>query len=274
MDADEFGEPLCTFDPFVGECIQVGSFDEFKAAVEQGGSEVVFCGAFIIHKSDVEPFLISRDVDIRCLQKCSIFGLAPYLEIGGALSQIRIHNMKFQNAFDASAIVISTITSLTVTTFCETEFASNSAFRGQGGAITTAPHSGLVNIVRSTFTDNSAVRGGAIYSDGNMLNILDSRFVYNKATSTGSAIYVGDGSHIALSGTTFILNTVEMDRQGASETDDFVVTVHPSMSIRDNIALGESIDNGRNRVTMSGDCDGFWDLSAQECLLFESFSRR
>lgn len=269
------GGPLCTFSPFVGECIQVGSFDDFKAAIIQGGPEVVFCGAFILQKVDLGPFLISRDVDIRCLEKCSLFGTAPYLEIGGTMTQIRIHNMMFQNAADASAVRVSTVTSLSTTTFCETEFAANLANGGLGGAIAISPNSGLVHIVRSSFTGNSAVRGGAIYSDGKMLNIMDSRFVYNKATNTGSAIYMGDGSHVAISGTSFVMNSVEMaGMQGGSTGEtDFVITVNPSMSIREGGDSGKTIDDGGNSVIMSGNCEGFWDVSGQECLLFETGRR-
>jgi predicted outer membrane repeat protein len=264
---------MCKFTPFVGECIQVASFDDFKAAIDQGGPEVVFCGAFTLQKTDVTPFIISRNVDIRCLEQCALFGTAPYLEIGGALSQIRIHNMMFQNAISASAVWVSTFTSLSQTTFCETEFASNIASGGLGAAISIAPHSGLVNIVRSTFTGNSAVRGGAVYCDGNMLNILDSRFVYNKATSTGSAIYLGDGSHVAISGTTFILNSVETTVPSPTDSTDFVITFNPSMSIRDNNIVGEIIDNGRNRVILSGGCEGFWDVSVEVCTPFDTLRR-
>jgi predicted outer membrane repeat protein len=252
----------------------VGSYDDWRAAIEEGGDEVVFCGGFVLQKFDLEPLLIVRDVDIRCLERCTLFGMAPYLEIGGVLTRARIHNVKFQNSLNATAVVVSTMTSLSVTTFCETEFASNRALSGEsGGAIATAIHSGVVNVVSSVFTDNSATRGGAIFSEGHMLNIMNSRFVYNKASSIGSAIYVGDGTNIAISATTFILNSIEEGNEQFTEANDYAIVVHPSMSIRDNLRLGETIDNGSNQVVMSGNCDGFWFMSSQECVVFQSMQR-
>lgn len=44
-------------------------------------------------------------------------------------------------------------------------------------------------IAESTFSDNKASRGGAIFQAGGLLNITDSRLVENSATSTGGSIY-------------------------------------------------------------------------------------
>lgn len=193
------------------------------------------------------------------------------MEIGGALTEIRIHNVKFQNSANATAVLVAMGTSHSVTSFCEAEFVGNRAVSGaSGGAIAVGATMGVVNIVKSTFTANSADRGGAIYSEGTMLNIVDSRFVFNGALQSGSAIYVGDGSHIAIEATIFILNEVETINDETPAQGNYAVAVQPSMSILDGLRLGETIDNGQNRVTMGGDCNGFWKLSVQECLEFDS----
>lgn len=173
---------VCTVDQFDGECIQVDSFDDFYTAVTEGGNDIVFCGGFRVRKSAGAPLQISADTSIRCLESCTIFGEGPFVQVGGAMSKVRFSNVKFMMARSETAVLISTMTSLSETTFCDVEFEGNRIQPGRyGGAIYVDERSGVVNVVRTTFTDNSSSKGGAIYSRGFTLNIIESRFVANNA---------------------------------------------------------------------------------------------
>jgi predicted outer membrane repeat protein len=116
--------------------------------------------------------------DIRCIVPCTISGTGTHLEISGSDSQVRISNMRFTLS-DSSAVRIETSSANATTTFCQTEFWRNTAHFG--AAIFVARQSGLVNIVGSSFSNNEAVKGGAIYGGAKQLSIVDSVFVSNVA---------------------------------------------------------------------------------------------
>lgn len=100
------------------------------------------------------------------------------MEVKGLRSQVRVHNFKFMLA-ESSAVRISTSSIEATTTFCNTQFFRNTA--NFGGAIWIARQSGFVNIVGSTFVNNEAVKGGAIYGGAQMLLIFESLFLSNVA---------------------------------------------------------------------------------------------
>jgi predicted outer membrane repeat protein len=80
---------------------------------------------------------------------------------------------------DSSAVRVRTESAGATTTFCNSQFFRNTATLG--GGIWIARQSGLVNVVGSTFTNNEAVKGGAIYGGAQMLLILESLFLNNVA---------------------------------------------------------------------------------------------
>jgi hypothetical protein len=55
-----------------------------------------------------------------------------------------------------------------------------------GGALFIGSGSGVVNVVNSHFTNNQASIGGAIFHQGHMVNIVGSKFIMNKASTTVS----------------------------------------------------------------------------------------
>ncbi len=84
-----------------------------------------------------------------------------------------------------------------------------------GGAISTA---GSLNIANSTFFNNKALNGGAIYANGAgaIISISSSRFEQNAATGTtqntngfGGGIYAKNGGQVNIGGTLFYKNTAE-----------------------------------------------------------------
>ena len=72
-------------------------------------------------------------------------------------------------------------------TISDSAFSSNlaNAFGGHGGAIRS--HVGELSIISSSFSDNSADEGGAIYNTGE-LSIINSAFSHNSADISGGAI--------------------------------------------------------------------------------------
>ncbi|KAL3925727.1 MAG: hypothetical protein SGILL_000206 [Bacillariaceae sp.] len=234
----------------------------------EGGEDVVFCGGFTLQKMGAAPLRITKDVDISCLEQCTIFGVGPLIQIGGAMSKIRFSNMKFMMARLDSAVLVSTMTSLSETTFCDTEFEGNNVRMGKyGGAINVDGRSGIVNVVRNTFTDNSASRGGAIYSEGYTLNIIETRFVANSAFDIGNALFVAEDSQATITSSTFLLNRLDSTNSGGSPLEqDYAIAVEPSKStIRAPLRGKSFIDAGKNRVIMSGDCNGFYNMQDQAC---------
>lgn len=87
------------------------------------------------------------------------------------------------------------------------QFTNNTSDRGSGGAIYT---SDVANIISSVFSGNSSAFGGAVYSNGSLLNIENSIFTGNNNPSTifhsaGGAI-LSDADILTVSGSQFIGN--------------------------------------------------------------------
>lgn len=262
---------LCQFDLFTGgSCLEVQSFRSFKTAIEESSNQdVVFCGGFQIRKKSNEaPVVIQGDMDIRCLERCTLFGEGSFMIMGGSLSQIRIDNMRFMNA-NSTAIQVQTGSSLATTTFCFSEFSSNTAEPGQnGGAIAISARSGVVNVVETQFTNNQGAQGGAICHEGNLMNVISSRFTVNRAKILGNAIFIGEGSHILVRDSQFILNTAEARSDVPAASNNYAIVVEPSRSIRTSSRPGRQEDDGENSMVMSGDCSGFYVLSTSTCKEF------
>ncbi|KAG7347134.1 POMP domain polymorphic outer membrane protein [Nitzschia inconspicua] len=259
---------MCYFDLFEGECIKVESFQDFYVAITQLDGDIVFCGGFQIRKPGTAPLRITAETDIRCLETCTIFGFGPFIQVGGPTSKVRFSNMKFMMAESDTAVQVSTTTSLSQTTFCDIEFEGNNVRSGRnGGALSVDEGSGVVNVVRTTFTNNSASKGGAIYSHGFAMNVVESRFVDNKAYDVGNAIYIGEESQITINSSIFLLNTI-VGISDVANPQDVAIAVEPSKTIRSGPRRGASIDAGNNRVIMSGVCNGFFNLWDSVCLEF------
>lgn len=86
-----------------------------------------------------------------------------------------------------------------------------------GGAIYTTDtnRNSQVNIVNSTFKNNYAVYGGAVYMGAGYLNIADSEFINNLAYNYGGAIACENIVNINISKSKFIKNIALNDAGGA-----------------------------------------------------------
>lgn len=249
-------EGLCDFHEDDLPCIEVDTFTEIQEAV-RASSEVVFCGGFLIQKSTEDFLELSGAHDIRCIVTCTISGTGTHVEISGSDSQVRLSNMKFTLS-DSSAVRIETSSPNATTTFCQTEFWRNTANFGAG--IFIARHSGFVNIVGSSFTNNEAVKGGAIYGGAKQLSIADSVFISNIAIKAGSAIFTFFESDVEIRSSYFALNTV-------SSQKNFALVVHGSGESQSSLQEGLT-DAGGNAVVTSGECSGFYVQSTKACKAF------
>ena len=140
------------------------------------------------------------------IRNSQITGNVSYYELGGGLfidatnfaSTASIENSYFYNnsATQGGAIHNRGITTITGSTF-ETNRASSNSEK-QGGAIHTE-HAGRLDIINSTFNNNSAGRhGGAIYHNAtNVTNLYNVTIVGNSA-SYGGGLYANSGSNITL----------------------------------------------------------------------------
>ncbi len=246
------------------ECLDVTSFEEFKIAIESASEDVILCGGFNLLKTTEDAVDVSSSFDIRCIDQCSFYGIGPFLNIGGIASKIRLENLKFVNSREASAVLVSTNTKTSQTTFCDSEFLRNEVSENnilQGGAITVRPGSGVVNIVNNTFTANIAPNGGAIHSEGFKLNVVGSKFVANNAYDSGNAIFVGNGNYLSVHKSQFILNTEKISRVNVRRertSDTFAIVVEPQTTALTRSAplSATVVDGGDNLVSLSGKCKG------------------
>jgi len=94
---------------------------------------------------------------------------------------------------------------------------SDSYGNNYGGAVytTNTNANAQVNIVNSTFNDNYAVYGGAIYMGAGYLSIIDSEFNNNQAYNFGGAIACENIGNITVSRSKFTRNAALNDAGGA-----------------------------------------------------------
>lgn len=184
MAPTSFADGLCEVDEDDLPCVEVDSFADMQEAILLSTS-VTFCGGFNIPKPTNEALQLSGDHDIRCIWTCTLSGEGTHVQVSGSDSQVRVHNMKFMLS-DSSAfkIVTSGLNSTATTTLCRTQFWRNTA--PLGGAIFIARDSGKVNVVASSFTNNEALKGGAIHGGAVRLCIFDSVFINNVAKNAVS----------------------------------------------------------------------------------------
>jgi hypothetical protein len=174
---------LCSSTLMDEECVQVTTFADFKKAIH-GVSRIVFCGDFRVRKPDLERLVVASNIKIICKKLCTIYGRGNHLLVTGEFVQAELQKVKFMNS-DESAVQIETGSSQSTITFCGCQFWSNSASDGKGGgAIGIEQGSGVVNVVDSHFANNDASFGGAISSEGYLLNVIGSKFVMNQASTT------------------------------------------------------------------------------------------
>src|ERR671915_949898 len=122
----------------------------------------------------------------------------------------------------AGAVVVETTT-----------FSKNRA-HANGGAIFNG--SGQVSLSDSTFTDNAATHGGAVYSSadkGGLLSIRDSTFTLNSAAGDGGAV-VGTGS-----GSLEVLDST-FSKNSADDWGGAVVNQNQSSATIRNVSFSEN----------------------------------
>ena len=79
-------------------------------------------------------------------------------------------------------------------------FSENKAEKGYGGAIFTNPGTTVTIGSDTSFTDNQAKQGGAVYAQAASLSMTAGSMTGNSATVSGGAVYVVDGRSFTMSG--------------------------------------------------------------------------
>ena len=122
-----------------------------------------------------------------------------------------------------------------------------------GGAI-TAYGRGTFNVENCTFTDNSAIRGGAIYSKGT-LTVKDSTFTGNKATPTEVKKNQG-GCVMYVEGSLYLYNNTMTDNTGlTADIYNSYATIYTPVKITINDAEAEEGSEVNLTATIT-DADG------------------
>ena len=141
----------------------------------------------------------------------------------------------------------------------------------RGGAIYNTEN---LTIVRSTFFNNKALRGGAIVSDGGSLTVSQSQFTENRAGEFGGGIVFDTGSFMTVEDTLFTNNE--------AGTIQIISTSLPNYSVPVSRYLGGAIvvdpesytlkrvTFSSNRATNGGAVYHFQSMGLMEDCLFKS----
>ena len=138
-------------------------------------------------------------------------GGAIYVRIGASLN---LSNSTLSNnqAGSGGAVYIGSTAPGTPSTITHSRFIDNQA-SFSGGAVDQ--RSGLaLTISNSTFTDNSARNGGALFTSGNL--IVESSTVYNNTAKTGGGIEINNTARLTLINSTVANNQTELFGGGIS----------------------------------------------------------
>ena len=125
------------------------------------------------------------------------------------------------NARTGGALFLLANSTLTVSQATFTDNTASGA-TGLGGAIATSGAGITLNVADSTFRNNKAISGGAIFSTGT-LTVSGSTFESNRAeavstnqSSRGGAIFTSSGTTLSIASSTFLLNTTTSRGSGQS----------------------------------------------------------
>jgi predicted outer membrane repeat protein len=117
--------------------------------------------------------------------------------IGPGASTITISGNNSNQIFNINASAVAAISGLTL--------ANGSAITGDGGAIN---NSGTLTVINSTFSEDSADTGGAIYDSAGPLVVTNCTFSRNSAVNSGGAIYsINDSGALTVTNSTFSANS-------------------------------------------------------------------
>ncbi|CAG9326025.1 unnamed protein product [Blepharisma stoltei] len=128
---------------------------------------------------------------------------------GSKMNSVKLENSQFLNGVGASGGALTCVSCESITiTSCT--FESNTAEEGGALYLSTSSDTEITNpyiIKSSTFNSNSAILGGGIYTNNINLNVSNSEFTGNNATTTetntGSIPTTGNGGGINLACTDF-----------------------------------------------------------------------
>jgi predicted outer membrane repeat protein len=162
----------------------VSSWTELKDTVEAATGELVLC-PFDINKDEKDPLEVTSGLTISCRKQssddvCKISGEGVYVSIRSAETTV-VQGLRLEDSVE-HAVTVRGVSNTAVHSFCECEFVGNHR-KGEirGGAFKTEEGSGIIHLESCYFEDNSASFGAAIYTRSNMMYVIDSIFVRNRA---------------------------------------------------------------------------------------------
>jgi len=170
-------------------------------------------------------------------------------------NNVKINDLTIQNTKGTNRGAGAVINSESCTsTIKNCKFNNNYGIADRGGAITNR---GTLTIIASTFTNNTDIKSGAIYSNGPSINIYNSTFTRNVASSNGNddktaVLYLAGEDRIVLSGNTFNNNKVRAIHSYKNKNILINNTkfINSAMSTRIDIR-GSVLDNYETPMTLA-----------------------
>jgi uncharacterized protein len=229
-------------------CLEVKNWKHLKKQIDQTKGSLVFC-PFDVLKPSRETILVNRNgITLTCVEPkmCIIRGPGNHFNVKG--DRFVLEGLVLRDATETSIVYASAPTSNHVLHNCA--FLTNYL----EGAVKVEKGNSLI-ITGCLFQDNrSRQNGGAVAFYGNSLVLEKSTFIENMAL-TGGAVYIGESSNddqsVMASSTKFISNVA------ADATKQSGAVSIPSLIIL-------SSRNGMSGINNEG-CDGVFDRSIDAC---------
>lgn len=228
----------------------------------EGNGRAIFKGAIVLLNSATGPggAVACDDCDVVKTRN-SRFSRNTAGSIGGAIwiesSKLVVEKSRYnKNEADVGGAIWNTGSEITIK---DSTLNENMANNGDGGALFTTSGEQTVRIFRSTLHDNTAAvgNGGAVYAGSGILEVMSSTFSANTAMAAG-AITLLNGADATIYNTTFAHNGATF-AGGAGTLNHGGVSLQMSNSIITLTASGPDCTifgalSGRNNLVDSASC--------------------
>ena len=230
---------------------------DFSSKLAGGGTVTFSCGTASISFTGTKSISANTIIDGGGVITLSGgFGYRLFTVNNGVT--LTLQNIKLVNGYNSSSAGGGAITNYGHLILNNVTIQNMPDSGYNGGAIATY---GALDITDSTFTNNKATNGGAVYANGAsaIVSIENSRFEYNKATGIiqntngfGGGIYTANNAQVTIQAGTFYSNTG--NDGGAIYTGNTSILNLQASTLTENYAAykgGALLNSGTGVVTNS-----------------------
>ncbi|WP_458453131.1 Ig-like domain repeat protein [Methanobrevibacter sp.] len=169
----------------------------------------------------------------------------------GSSGIIVVENSDYYNKFTNDKFINCTVDQAYYRDYDEETGEYRVTYEQNQGSVINFCDSSLDDIINTDFINCTAIKGGAIYIEGDpygFLDIWDCRF-YSNSAKDGGAIYVSGDTRVELKTTTFFNNTA--DNGGAIYFNGYSMEIHNSNFFNNTAQNGGAIYCGGNSIYAS-----------------------